>query len=72
MTVIWFIFWLLADLIGDRAPLRFDPMNVWAATLILAIALDVNRPPVIPRRKRESSGRQGHAKEARDERLHSR
>jgi hypothetical protein len=50
MTVIWFIVWLLADLFGEPAPLRFDPMNVWAATLILAIALDVNRPPVKPRR----------------------
>ncbi len=64
MTVIWFIVWLLADLIGDRAPLRFDPMNVWAATLILAIALDVNRPPVVPRRKSGSSGRQGEGREA--------
>lgn len=54
MTVIWFIVWLLADLVGGRAPLRFDPMNVWAATLILAIALDVNRPPVNPRRNRRA------------------
>ena len=33
MTVIWFVIWLAADLIGDSAPLRLDPVNVWAATL---------------------------------------
>jgi hypothetical protein len=58
MTVVWFIVWLLADLIGERAPLRFDPMNVWAATLILAIALDVNRPPVKPRRNGRTRDRE--------------
>ena len=57
MTVVWFVLWLLADVIGDRAPLRFDPMNLWAATLILAIALDVNRPPVTPRRKHRDPDR---------------
>ena len=57
MTVIWFVVWLLADLIGDRAPLRFDPMNVWATTLVLALALDVNRPPLAPRRNRRASDR---------------
>ena len=57
MTVIWFVIWLFADLIGDRAPLRFDPMNVWAATLILAIALDVNRPPITPRKNRRAPDR---------------
>jgi hypothetical protein len=50
MTVIWFIVWLIADVIGDREPLRFDPLNWWTATLILAIALDINRPQVRPRR----------------------
>jgi hypothetical protein len=50
VTVVWFVVWLAADLIGGRAPLRFDPVNVWAATLILAIALDVNRHPSVWRR----------------------
>lgn len=50
MTVIWFVIWLAADLIGDSAPLRFDPVNVWSATLILAVALDVNRHPSFGRR----------------------
>jgi hypothetical protein len=46
VSILWFAVWLVADLIGDKEPLRFDPVNWWAATLILAIALDVNRPPV--------------------------
>jgi len=41
MTVIWFIVWVIADHIGNHEPLLFDPVNVWAATLILAVALDL-------------------------------
>lgn len=44
MSVIWFVVWLIANNVGDHDPLRFDPLNLWAATLILAIALDINRP----------------------------
>ena len=51
MTIVWFIVWLISDNIGDNEPLTFDPVNVWAATLILAFALDVNRPTVVPGRK---------------------
>jgi hypothetical protein len=43
MTVIWFVIWLIANNIGDHEPLRVDPMNWWAATLILALALDLGR-----------------------------
>jgi hypothetical protein len=43
MTLIWLIVWLIADNVGDREPLRFDPVNVWVWTLILAIALDLSR-----------------------------
>lgn len=43
MTVIWFVVWLIADNVGDREPLLADPANVWAATLILAAALDLAR-----------------------------
>jgi hypothetical protein len=43
MTIVWFIVWLISDHIGDREPLRFDPVNAWAATLILVIALDLAR-----------------------------
>jgi hypothetical protein len=50
MTVLWFLVWLIANAIGDHEPLRFDPLNVWAATLLLAIALDLNRPQVWQRR----------------------
>jgi hypothetical protein len=50
MTIVWFVVWLIANLVGDHEGLRFDPLNWWAATLILVIALDINRPPVLPRR----------------------
>jgi hypothetical protein len=43
MTLLWFVVWLVADLIGDRESLTFDPVNWWAATLILAAALDLGR-----------------------------
>jgi len=49
VSILWFIVWVIADLVGDKEPLRFDPVNWWAATLILAIAFDVNRPPVARR-----------------------
>lgn len=52
MTLVWLIVWFIADRIGDRESLAFDPVNVWAGTLILAVALDVNRPQVRPRRNR--------------------
>ena len=41
MTFIWFIVWLIANNVGGHKPLLFDPVNVWAATLILAVALDL-------------------------------
>ena len=47
MTLIWFVVWFVADLIGDSDALRLDPPNAWAATLILAIALDLNRPAFV-------------------------
>ena len=54
MTLLWFIVWFVSNLIGDAEGLDFDPMNAWAATLILAIALDLARqhaPEVSGRRK---------------------
>lgn len=42
MTLLWFIIWLIANNIGEHEPLRFDPVNAWAATLILAVALDLS------------------------------
>jgi hypothetical protein len=52
LTIVWFIVWLVADLMGDAAPLRFDPVNVWAGTLILAAALDLNRSVATSRRSK--------------------
>lgn len=43
MTLIWFLIWLIADLVGSHEPLRLDPVNVWTATLLLAVALDLAR-----------------------------
>jgi len=51
MTIFWFAVWLACDLVGDREPLRFDPVNWWTAALVLAVALDLNRPQVVGRRK---------------------
>ena len=44
MTLVWFVIWLIANIVGDNEPLELDPVNVWAGSLILAIALDLNRP----------------------------
>ncbi len=43
MTLIWFVVWLVANLVGDREPLLTDPVNVWMGTLLLAAALDLGR-----------------------------
>ena len=42
MTLLWFIVWIIANNIGTHKPLLFDPVNAWAGTLILAIALDLS------------------------------
>ncbi|MGY0388359.1 hypothetical protein ACWZJV_15425 [Nocardioides sp. WG-D5] len=41
MTIIWFIVWFIANIVGAHEPLHLDPVNVWTGTLILAIALDL-------------------------------
>lgn len=46
VTVLWFVVWFVCDRIGDRESLVFHPPNVWAATLLLAVALDLARPTV--------------------------
>ena len=43
MTLIWFLIWFIANNIGDQEPLASDPVNVWAGTLLLAVALDLSR-----------------------------
>jgi hypothetical protein len=42
MTLLWFVVWFIADRMGDREPLAFEPVNIWAGLLILAIALDLS------------------------------
>jgi hypothetical protein len=43
VTLIWFVIWLIANNIGDHESLVVDPVNGWAATLILVVALDLGR-----------------------------
>jgi hypothetical protein len=50
MTVLWFVIWLIANNVGGHEPLVIDPVNAWAATLILAVALDLGRAGGVPRR----------------------
>jgi len=57
MTIVWFVVWLIADRIGDREVLTFDPVNLWAALLILAVALDLNRPQFAGGRARRGDRR---------------
>jgi hypothetical protein len=42
--LVWFIVWLIANLVGGKEVLELAPLNGWTATLILAAALDLNRP----------------------------
>jgi hypothetical protein len=49
VTLVWFVIWFISDRVGDREALTFDPVNTWAWTLILVIALDLSRQHV-PRR----------------------
>jgi hypothetical protein len=57
MTLVWFIVWLIANLVGGHEPLLFDPVNAWTATLILAIALDLGASHARRPQKRRSSER---------------
>jgi hypothetical protein len=50
MTFLWFVIWLVANNVGAHEPLAIDPVNVWAATLILAVALDLGRAGGVPGR----------------------
>jgi hypothetical protein len=50
MTFVWFVIWLIANNVGGHAPLLIDPVNAWAGTLILAVALDLGRAAGVPRR----------------------
>jgi hypothetical protein len=41
MTILWFIVWLIADVIGEPEGLTFNPVNFWAGWLLLSLALDL-------------------------------
>ena len=43
MTLIWFVIWLIANIISESEPLTFDPVNGWAGAFLLAVALDLGR-----------------------------
>ena len=43
MSSIWFVVWLVANLVGGREPVHIDPINVWTRTLVVAAALDLAR-----------------------------
>jgi len=47
VTLLWFVVWFVCDRIGDRESLLFNPPNVWAATLLVAVALDLNRSRIV-------------------------
>lgn len=50
MTLIWLVVWFVANLVGDSEPLRFDPVNGWAGTLLLVVALDLSKTHALDRR----------------------
>ncbi len=41
MTLIWFVVWLVSNVLGDDAPITFDPVNWWAGLLLFALAVDL-------------------------------
>jgi hypothetical protein len=43
MTLLWFVVWVISDHVGDKEALTAHPVNIWLATLILAVALDLGR-----------------------------
>jgi hypothetical protein len=52
MTIVWLIIWFIFDRIGDRESLEFDPVNIWAGTLILAVGLDLGRQHTMTPKRR--------------------
>ena len=50
MTLIWFVIWLIANNVGGHEPLAISPVNAWAGTPILAVALDLSRAGGLPGR----------------------
>jgi hypothetical protein len=50
VTLVWFAIWLIANNVGGHEPLNLSPVNWWAGTLILAVALDLSRAGGLPQR----------------------
>jgi hypothetical protein len=50
VTIVWFVIWFLCDRIGDRETLSFQPVNWWAGTLLLVVALDLSKTHVLDRK----------------------
>jgi hypothetical protein len=46
VALVWFVIWFISDRVGDREPLTFNPVNAWAWTLMLVVALDLTRQHV--------------------------
>jgi hypothetical protein len=51
VTLVWFIVWFVFNLVGDEEPLRFDPVNFWAGSLLFVVALDLSKTHVLDRGK---------------------
>jgi hypothetical protein len=43
VTLVWFVVWLVFNVMGDEESLAFDPVNWWAGTLLFTVALDLSR-----------------------------
>jgi hypothetical protein len=50
MTLLWFAIWLIWNLVGDKEPIQWAPVNFWAGTLLFAVALDLSKTHVLDRR----------------------
>ena len=55
VTFLWFVIWLIWNVVGDEEPLTFDPVNWWAGTLLLALALDLGRQHAPPITRKQGS-----------------
>ena len=49
MTLLWFVIWLIWNVVGDKEPIELAPVNWWAGTLLLAVALDLSKTHVLDR-----------------------
>jgi hypothetical protein len=63
VTLIWFIAWFIANIVGDHEPLLFNPVNAWAGTLLLTVALDLSRQHAPGVGRAPSRARQGKSVE---------